>query len=559
LAAAWFVWGAAPASGPATGQTRPATIPLPEEIAPGAWRKAAEGEPNRPGWGGMVHDASSARNLKWVAPLGPPMAGGVCYGAPAVGEGKILIGCDGSAYDERYVHPADYFTASRFGRGANQMKRAALLCLEEATGRLVWQYNVNGHRRYSKIPEGGIRVGVCNRPAIDGGRAYFVGYQNEVMCVDLAGQANGNQGPFLDEREHFRDHWPTAGRDGRLDRLRETDADVLWMYHVPRELGFTFDCAASSSPLLYDGRLYVGTCVGVAHRGVNNHKRCDTPGAPALIVLDQRTGRLLAAENEGIASRVQHGAWCSPSLVEVGGRKLVLFGGGDEWCYAFDPQPRAGVERSYAAEDPNAGTVTIPARVGVLRCVWKFNANGDNRAAYSYYQAARGMTGAVIGTPGFDGRRAYVNVGVDWSKPCKGLLSCYDAAGSGDISAAGRVWLCESVGASCSSPTVAGGLVFTADFAGNVHCVDAADGSSLWTHKLGEAIHSSPLVADGKVYAGGSNGSFVILRARRQKEVLCQTSFCGERCANGIEASPAAANGVLYVPTRTVLYAFEKR
>jgi len=550
---------------------------LPDEVAPGEWRKG-DGPPQ---WGGLVHDMSSARNLKWARPLGPPMGPGVCYGSPVVASGRVLIGCDGSAEDDRFVFPPGYFTTQRFGRGTNLLKRAALLCLDEATGRLLWQYNVNGHATYTKIPESQIRVGVCNSPVVEGDRVYFVGYQNEVMCLDLAGQANGNQGPFLDEREHFRNHWPggadaSAGAkqpprakkdpapagylpDGTLARLAPTDADVLWMYHIPRELGFTFDCAAASSPLLYKDRLYVGTCVGIADKGPNNHKKCQTPAAPALIVLDKRTGRLLATADEGIASRVQHGSWCSPSLLEISGRRLILFGGGDEWCYAFDPEPQPGTERSYPAERPEWGQITIPASVGVLRCVWKFNANGDNTRPYSYYHASREMTGAVIGTPACDGRRVYVNVGVDWSKPCKGLLSCYDATGSGDIGTSGRVWLCDAVGPSISTPAVAGGLAFTCDFGGHVHCVDAATGKLLWSHRLKGAVHSSPLVADGKVYVGSGGGELAILKADRNKTLLRQVSFSGPRCRNGIEATPVAANGVLYVPTHTVLYAFAAR
>lgn len=528
---------------------------LPDAVAPGEWRAAAD----PPQGGRLVHDPAKAVNLKWAAPLGLPMGKGVCYGAPVVAQGKVLVGCDGSAVDPRYVYPEDYFTTLRFSAKNNRMKRGALLCLDAATGGLVWQYNVNGHPKYSKVPESQYRVGVANSPVVEGDRVYVVGYEDEVMCLDLKGQADGNQGPFLDEREHFRNHWPPEGQDGRLDRLEPSDADVLWMYHIPRELGLTFDCAAASSPLVYNDRIYVGTCLGIAHKGPNNHRKCETPDAPALIVLDKHTGRLLAAENEGIAARVEHGSWSGPSLVMAGGRPLILFGGGDEFCYAFDPEPAPGRERTYAAEDPADGTITIPASVGILRCVWTFNANGDNATPYAFHKASREMAGAVIGTPVCAADRVFVNVGVDWSKPSKGILSCYDATGSGDVSRSGRVWLCEAVGPSCSTPAAAGGLVFTGDYGGNLHCVDAATGRPLWTQKLRGAIHASPLVADGKVYIGSSFGDFAILKAQREKSVLCETSFSGRSCRNGIEASAVAANGVLYVPTHTVLYAFEKK
>jgi outer membrane protein assembly factor BamB len=526
---------------------------LPDGVSPGQWRPGGD----RPEWGMKAHDASSAVNLKWAAPLGVPMGDGVCYGTPVVSQGRVLIGCDGSAYDRRFVQPTNYFTDCRFAAPDMYLKRAGLLCFDAQTGRLQWQYNVNGHVTYTQVPGSQCRVGICNSPAVEGHLAYFVGYQNEVMCVDLDAHTDGNDGHFREEADYLRTQWP-VGRQPQtaLERLEPSDTDIVWMYHIPRRLGVTFDCAPASSPLIYRDRVYVGTSVGVSHKGRNHHRKSATPEAPALIVLDKNTGQLLAVENDGIASRVLHGAWSSPSLAVVGGKPLILFGGGDRYCYAFDPEPGPGRERTYASPVADGGQVTIPRSVGVLRCVWRFDANGDNRFWYDWYVSTPHMPGAVMGSPVCLGNRVYVNVGVDWSRQARGLLSCYDASRVGEISKSGRIWISKAVGRSCSTPAVSGGLVFTADYDRKVHCIDAATGASLWEHRLKGAIHASPLVADGKVYIGSSAGDFVILRASREKAVLCEVSFSGEGCRNGIESSAVAANGVLYVATQTVLYAF---
>jgi hypothetical protein len=34
---------------------------------------------------------------------------------------------------------------------------------------------------------------------VDGNRVYVVGNRGEILCLDRDGQANGNDGPFLDE------------------------------------------------------------------------------------------------------------------------------------------------------------------------------------------------------------------------------------------------------------------------------------------------------------------------------------------------------------------------
>ena len=75
------------------------------------------------------------------------------------------------------------------------------------------------------------------------------------------------------------------------------------------------------------------------------------PDAPSLIALDARTGRLLACDGErigrplgkGPARRLFHGQWSSPTLGRVDGRDLIIYGGGDGVCYAFEPADRKAV------------------------------------------------------------------------------------------------------------------------------------------------------------------------------------------------------------------------
>jgi outer membrane protein assembly factor BamB len=93
-------------------------------------------------------------------------------------------------------------------------------------------------------------------------------------------------------------------------------------------------------------------------------------------------------------------------------------------------------------------------------------------------------------------------------------------------------------------------LVYVTDCGGTVHCVNANTGAPCWTHLAGGEIWSSPLVADGKVYVGTRRGELWVFAAGPEKNVLHKTTF-----ADPINASPVAANGVLYVATMSRLYA----
>jgi len=157
----------------------------------------------------------------------------------------------------------------------------------------------------------------------------------------------------------------------------------------------------------------------------------------------------------------------------------------------------------------------------------------------------------IVAAPVFLGDRIYLTVGGDirWGK-YQAWLQCVAADQTGDTTATAMLWSCP-LRHSISTPAVSGPLTFAAD-TGNktLICVDTATGKELWSHPIGGEIWSSPLVADGKVYLGTRRGKFFIFAATREKKLLCQTTF-----DDPIDASPVAANGVVYVATHTTLYA----
>ena len=59
-----------------------------------------------------------------------------------------------------------------------------------------------------------------------------------------------------------------------------------------------------------------------------------------------------------------------------------------------------------------------------------------------------------------------------------------------------------------------------------------------------------PLVADGKVYLGDEDGDIAVLQIGKEMKVLAEIYM-----RNSVYGTPVPANGVLYIMTRSALYA----
>jgi outer membrane protein assembly factor BamB len=373
-------------------------------------------------------------------------------------------------------------------------------------------------------------IGMCSPPTVEGDRVYVVTNRFEVVCLDLAGQANGNNGPYQDEGEHM----VPAGQPP-LD-VTATDADIIWLVDMIADIGMYPHDSAHASILLDGPYLYLNTGNGVD----NTHRAIRSPDAPSLIVLDKATGKLVAKDGERIGPRIFHSTWSSPALGEVAGRKLIFFGGGDGVCYAFDAvKPETAVE---------------PART--LTRVWRFDCDptAPKENVAEYLENRQTSPSNIKSMPVFYQDRVYVTVGGDiwWGKE-QAWLKCIDATGTGDITGSGERWSYPVNSHCCSTPSIANGLVFVADCGRTVHCVDAETGAPYWTHELRREAYGSTLAADGKVYVGSLGGDFWILAAEKEKQVLESVQFHSR-----VGATPVAANGVLYVATLRRLYALEQ-
>jgi outer membrane protein assembly factor BamB len=497
-------------------------------------------------------DPKTGRNIQWSAHLGTET-----HSTPVIAGGRVYIGTNnGEPRDPKH-----------------QGDRGVLMCFDEKTGKLLWQLVVPKREEdpYFDWPKSGISSPVT----VEGDRVYLVSSRGEVMCLDPLGMANGNDGPFREEGARLTPPKgsgmppnPMAGADIQPEPLHPPaggtpllpgplDADIIWLFDLVSGAGIWPHDGAHSSILVHGDYLYLNTGTGVD----NTHKRIRTPDAPSLVVLDKKTGRFVARDNERIAPDIFHCTWSAPSLGEVNGRPLLFFAGGNGVVYAFETMKSGVVEsRSNGATDKgdpaqhsNTPSLQSPRR---LRKVWQFDFDptapkGD---IHSYLSNRREGPSNIYGMPVFYRDRIYAAGGGDvfWGKN-EAWLKCIDATKTGDVTTNALVWSYPLEKHVLSTPAIYGGLVFIADCGRRFHCLDAETGKPLWTHELKGEVWASPLVADGRIYLGTRSGAFYVFAAGKEKRVLSEVEL-----GNPVSATTTAANGVLYVATMTHLYAVRK-
>lgn len=460
-------------------------------------------------------DHRTGRNVKWSARLGNET-----HGTPIIANGRVYIGTNNS--DPRDPkHKGD---------------RGVLMCFEEATGKFLWQLVIP--KRIEDIYLDWPNSGICSPPLVEGDRVYVANNRGQMLCLDAQGMANGNDGPFKDEGQLI----TVKNAEGKIPNGEPVlqpgplDADVLWLFDLTHDAGACMHDGVHVAPMLDGDYLYLNTSTGVD----NTHKKIRTPDAPSLIVLDKRTGKLIARDREKIAPDIFHCTWPGPSMATVDGQRLVFFAGGNGILYAFEPLA-PGIEAS--------------AEPLTLKKVWHFDFDPEapKTNVHKYNSNRRESPSNFFGMPVFHEGKIYLAGGGDiWWGKNQAWLKCIDPSGKGDLTATATVWSYDLNRHVLATPAVHDGMVFIADIGRTFHCVDAKTGKTLWTHDIKGDAWGSALVADGKVYFGSRGGEFYVFAASREKEVLATVNL-----VSGISATPVAANGVLYVATMTHLYALK--
>jgi outer membrane protein assembly factor BamB len=465
-----------------------------------------EFDPGKRARGTETVDLSTTKNCKYVLKLGSQT-----YGTPTIAGGRVLVGTNNETpRDPRQVGD-----------------RGVVMAFDEKTGEFQWQLVV------PKLGAGKVSdwefLGICSSATIEGDRAYVITNKCEIVCLDVNGMADGNQG-FADEANY------SVDAAGKPVEPTAKDADIIWTFDMRGELGVFPHNIASSSILIVGDKLFATTSNGVDW----THLDIPAPNAPSLVCLNKETGELIGEEAAGISKRILHCSWSSPGYAEIKGTPMVTFGAGDGWCYGF------GLDTKKDEEG-----------FDVLNELFRYDANppeyriGTNGVKNKYAEPEG--PSEIIGTAVTYKDKLYVAIGQDPEHgPGLGMLSCIDPSQRGDISGK-AVWTFKGIERSMSTVSIVDDILYVCDYAGRVYCLDATTGELFWKFDTKGHIWGSTLVADGKVYVANEEGEVYILAAGKELKELAVVEFPAP-----IYSSLVAANGTLFVTTQSHLFAFAK-
>ena len=378
------------------------------------------------------------------------------------------------------------------------------MCFRESDGKFLYQH-LSPARPGPTFNQA--RRGSSSSPLIEGDRLWFVTTRAEVVCLDLRPLQQG------------------AGRPQEVWKLDMIDQ--LGVSPRPNAMGGGGICSLAPS---YSDLIYV-----ITGNGTSFDNKPANPAAPALVCLNKDTGRVVWKDSSS-GTNILFGEWASPLVIDINGRGQVIAPQGDGWVRSFD------------------------ALTGAL--IWKFDINPKD----GKWLQTRGFFSTP---PVFFRERIYVATGnyLEFGE-LPGRLCCLDPTKTGDISLelddgpgkgrpnpnSGAVWHFDGIKRMMSMIAIQNGLLIAPDFAGFVHCLDADTGQSHWIHDTRTLIFCSPLIADGRVYLGDTDGNICILALAKDKQLISKRLMGEERIA----LSPIFANGVLYLAAGDTLFAIQQ-
>jgi outer membrane protein assembly factor BamB len=223
-----------------------------------------------------------------------------------------------------------------------------------------------------------------------------------------------------------------------------------------------------------------------------------------LAALDLATGK-----DVWRVARDERPVWSTPTLVTAAGRTdLVVIGG--HYVRGYDPA--TGSER------------------------WRFKDEAEVKTPTPFVG-----DGLLVLAGGYRGRPILA-----LKTGANGDVSVAEDAKSGPFLA----WRTEPGGPYTSTPVAYGGLLYSVRDEGILSVFDLASGARIYQERTNGTHAASLLASDGKVYVTAEGGEVLVVKAGRTFEVLARNDM-GESCM----ATPAIANGTLFVRTRGHIYA----
>jgi outer membrane protein assembly factor BamB len=276
----------------------------------------------------------------------------------------------------------------------------------------------------------------------------------------------------------------------------------LWMRDVQKDYGpFGLNWGYASSPLLYEGNLYVQVLHGM---------KTDDPSY--VMKIDGKTGKTVwRVERPTAAISESPDSYTTPLLVRTGTKAEIVISGGD----------------IVTGHDPASG-----------KELWR--ADGLNPTKDRNYRiiASPVVAGGLIIAP-------------TRNKPMLALKP----GGSGDVTTSHKAWSFD-LGPDVPTPISDGKLLYVVRDNGVVHALDVKTGAVVWgPERLKTGAYSaSPVLAEGRLYITSENeGLTTVFAAGPKFEILAENPL-DDYCL----ASPAVSDGQIFIRTDKFLWAIGK-
>jgi outer membrane protein assembly factor BamB len=353
------------------------------------------------------------------------------------------------------------------------------------------------------------------------------------------------------------------------------EADTIWTFDMMKTLGVSQHNMCSCSVTSLGDILFVNTSNGLDATHIN----LPAPDAPTFVAMDKNTGEVFWTDNSP-GTNILHGQWSSPTVAELGGVPQVIFAAGDGWVYSFKADK---------------------GKDGKPELLWKFDANPKTS---KWILGGRGTRNNIIATPVVYDGLVYCCVGQDPEHgEGVGHLWCISPNKRGDVSPElavklegdkrvliehrrlqavieengevavanpnsavvwhysqfdqngnGKFEFEETMHRSMGTVAIKDDLLYISDFSGLLHCLDAKSGKPHFTYDMFAQAWGSPLIVDGKVYVGDEDGDVCIFKLDKDaKDPIAEINM-----GSSVYSTPVVANGVLYVASRSYLFAIQK-
>ncbi len=461
---------------------------------------------------------SPTKNVRWSAVLGDGI------GSPAVAAGRV------------------FSTAMTNPKGKEP--KLVVSAFDAVSGKRLWQQEISaGRKPLPHIHE--VNSYASASPAADDERVYVYFLRTGLTAFDA--------------------------RTGKQ----------VWHFPMPEPF-YIFDWGPGTSPVLHGDRLFF--CQ-------------DDDVFPALYALDKRTGKLLWKDDRSdMAVSYSHPVIIDtptgPELVVAGTGKVMgydLATGARKWAAELScrnikttPVVYKGVAyialQSYgmsyqwrAVADPKGtGKITresIKASrkdkgAGIPEAFWKKFERGDlNKDGVLEGEEIDRAFLDPSNKGGILDSEARRRGGTDdWRKldaelQSDSLIQAVRGGGKRDVTKTHVLWRVKTKAPDhLVSPLIVDGRLFLFKSGGFVSGFDVAKGKLLFDKQrvgISSQIMAQPVYGDGKIYVTGQNGQVAVLAPGPKLKLLARNDM-GEDCI----ATPAIADGRIYVRTRTKLYCF---